>query len=245
MISQFFVLSLRGDIIITREYRYDVPKTSTETFFRKVKFWGTEGEDAPPTFHADGVNYFHVKTGGLLFMATTRKNVAPSLVLELIARVAAVAKDYCGVLSEDALRKNFILVYELLDEMIDYGCPMNTSTEALKPYIFNEPIATDPPATSIQSRAKSIFAPPGRGIVTATNKSVKSGVGKIDRDEIFVDVVERISVTFNSSGYVQSQEVDGSIMMKNFLSKCSDIRIALNEDLIIIRDVGSNSGSTG
>ena len=61
MISQFFVLSLRGDIIITREYRYDVPKTSTETFFRKVKFWGTEGEDAPPTFHADGVNYFHVK----------------------------------------------------------------------------------------------------------------------------------------------------------------------------------------
>jgi AP-4 complex subunit mu-1 len=32
------------------------------------------------------------------------------------------SQDYCGVLSEDALRKNFILVYELLDEMIDYGC---------------------------------------------------------------------------------------------------------------------------
>jgi hypothetical protein len=26
------------------------------------------------------------------------------------------------VLSEDSLRKNFILVYELLDEMVDYGC---------------------------------------------------------------------------------------------------------------------------
>ena len=32
-----------------------------------------------------------------------------------------VLQDYCGVLTEDALRKNFILVYELLDEMIDYG----------------------------------------------------------------------------------------------------------------------------
>ena len=31
-------------------------------------------------------------------------------------------QDYCGVLSEDSLRKNFILVYELLDEMVDYGC---------------------------------------------------------------------------------------------------------------------------
>jgi hypothetical protein len=36
--------------------------------------------------------YYSPQTGGLLFMATTRKNVAPSLVLELIARVAAVAK---------------------------------------------------------------------------------------------------------------------------------------------------------
>eukprot|EP00959_Pyramimonas_sp_CCMP1952_P425127 8904726-Pyramimonas_sp.AAC.1 len=61
MISQFFVLSVRGDVIISRDYRYDVPKTSSETFFRKVKFWGREGETAPPVFHADGVNYFHLK----------------------------------------------------------------------------------------------------------------------------------------------------------------------------------------
>jgi hypothetical protein len=27
-------------------------------------------------------------------------------------------QDYCGVLTEEAIRKNFILVYELLDEMM-------------------------------------------------------------------------------------------------------------------------------
>jgi hypothetical protein len=32
------------------------------------------------------------------------------------------AQDYCGVLNEESLRKNFVLVYELLDEMLDYGC---------------------------------------------------------------------------------------------------------------------------
>lgn len=31
------------------------------------------------------------------------------------------SQDYCGVLSEDSLRKNFVLVYELLDEMVDFG----------------------------------------------------------------------------------------------------------------------------
>lgn len=66
----------------------------------------------------DGVNYFHVKVAGLLFVATTRINVSPSLVLELLQRIARVIKDYLGVLSEDSLRKNFVLVYELLDEVI-------------------------------------------------------------------------------------------------------------------------------
>jgi len=45
-------------------------------------------------------------------------NVSPSFTLELLERIARVCKDYCGVLSEEAIRKNFILIYELLDEII-------------------------------------------------------------------------------------------------------------------------------
>lgn len=66
----------------------------------------------------DGVNYFHVKVAGLLFVATMRTNTSPSLVLELLQRIARVIKDYLGLLNEDSLRKNFVLVYELLDEVI-------------------------------------------------------------------------------------------------------------------------------
>ena len=68
--------------------------------------------------NVDGVNYFHVKVAGLLFVATSRVNVSPSLILELLQRIVRVAKDYLGVLNEESLRKNFVLVYELLDEMI-------------------------------------------------------------------------------------------------------------------------------
>ena len=32
-----------------------------------------------------------------------------------------VFRDYCGVLSEESIRKNFILIYELLDEIIVRG----------------------------------------------------------------------------------------------------------------------------
>lgn len=59
-----------------------------------------------------------MKVVGLLFVATTRNNLSPSLVLELLQRIARVIKDYLGVLSEESLRKNFVLVYELLDEVM-------------------------------------------------------------------------------------------------------------------------------
>nr|ACG33410.1 hypothetical protein [Zea mays]ACG46858.1 hypothetical protein [Zea mays] len=37
MIPQFFFLSQRGDHIVFRDYRGEVPKGSAEIFFRKVK----------------------------------------------------------------------------------------------------------------------------------------------------------------------------------------------------------------
>ena len=91
-------------------------------------------------FVVDGVNYLYIRKNGLLFACTTRFNVSPSMVIELLNRMAKVFKDYCGVLSEEAIRKNFILIYELLDEILDYGYPQGTSTETLKNFIYNEPI---------------------------------------------------------------------------------------------------------
>ena len=33
-------------------------------------------------------------------------------------RIAGVCKDYCGLLNEEAIRLNFSLIYELLDEVL-------------------------------------------------------------------------------------------------------------------------------
>lgn len=66
-----------------------------------------------------------MKIAGLFFVTTTRVNVSPSLVLELLQRIARVTKDYLGVLNEDSLRKNFVLVYELLDEVIVSICSLS------------------------------------------------------------------------------------------------------------------------
>ncbi|KAK8646787.1 hypothetical protein V6N13_120561 [Hibiscus sabdariffa] len=241
MISQFFVLSQRGDNIVFRDYRSEVAKGSAEIFFRKVKFWKEDGqEEAPPVFNVDGVNYFHVKVVGLLFVATTRVNVSPSLVLELLQRIARVIKDYLGVLSEDSLRKNFVLVYELLDEVIDFGYVQTTSTEVLKSYVFNEPIVVDAARLQPLGPAAIFMQGTKRMPGTAVTKSVLANEpGGRKREEIFVDIIEKISVTFSSSGYILTSEIDGTIQMKSYLSGNPEIRLALNEDLSIGRGGGS------
>ncbi|THF96596.1 hypothetical protein TEA_010077 [Camellia sinensis var. sinensis] len=237
-VSQFFVLSQRGDNIVFRDYRGDVQRGSAEIFFRKVKFWKEDGEEeAPPVFNVDGVNYFHVKVVGLLFVATTRANVSPSLVLELLQRIARVIKDYLGVLNEDSFRKNFVLVYELLDEVVDFGYVQTTSTEVLKSYVFNEPIMFDAARLPTLGPAAIFMHGSKRMPGTAVTKSVVANEpGGRKREEIFVDIIEKINITFSSSGYILTSEIDGTIQMKSYLTGNPEIRLALNEDLSIGRD---------
>ncbi len=48
-----------------------------------------------------------------------------------------------------------------------------------------------------------------------------------------MDIIERLTVLFNHSGVVVNSSIDGSIQMKSFLSGNPELRLALNEDLVI------------
>jgi AP-4 complex subunit mu-1 len=222
MLSQLFVLSARGDIIITRDFRGDLVKGTNEVFFRKFKLW--DGEP-PPVFAVEGVNFMHVKRNGLFFVGTTTQNISPSYVFDIILNLIRVIKDYCGVLSEESIRKNFILVYELIDEMIDYGHAQSTSTEQVRPFIVNEPILVDSSSFSLKPHFFSNSVP-----CTAVQRPVTN---KKSKNEIFVDVLEKLTVLFNSNGYIMNSSLEGCIQMKSFLKNNPQLQLALNDDLVI------------
>merc|ERR1711871_116296 len=145
-ISQFFVLSPRGDSIINQNFRHDIPSNSPEVFYRKAKFW--KG-DVPPIFQNDGLHFLNMKRNGLWFVCVTKKNISPAYGMELLNRVCQVIKDYIGVLNEEGIRKNFILIIELLGEVVDYGYVQGTSSELLKAYVFSEPVMVEAPSKGI------------------------------------------------------------------------------------------------
>mmetsp|Transcript_24994 Transcript_24994/g.37956 ORF Transcript_24994/g.37956 Transcript_24994/m.37956 type:complete len:470 (+) Transcript_24994:36-1445(+) len=265
MISNFFVISPRGDTIISKDYRTDRgnvgahERSHTEAFFRKIKFWDMESEEdsteaekkteetkkrenAPPVFiMPDGLSYLHVKRNGLIFGCSTARNISPTTIIELLSTIAKVFKDYCGTLSEEAIRKNFILLYELLDEMMDYGYPQVTRTENLKAFVYNEPIVVEPVANTGNmvnpktASANAVHKP----VISSVNASGrKTNLNSNQKNEIFVDILEKLNIVFSNNGYILNSTIDGCIQIKSYLAGNPELRLALNEDLVIGRDSG-------
>ena len=47
-----------------------------------------------------------------------------------------VFKDYFGELEEESIRDNFVVVYELLDETMDFGYPQTCESRILREYVI-------------------------------------------------------------------------------------------------------------
>eukprot|EP00762_Andalucia_godoyi_P000103 ANDGO_02260.mRNA.1 AP-4 complex subunit mu len=250
MISQFFVLSRRGDIIIFRDYRGDVTKKSSEVFFRNIhQRSSTEAVNAAPVFSVDGVSFMFSRKSGMYFVITTRCNMSPVFGFEVINRITRIIRDYTGILSEDAVRKNFVLIYELADEVIDFGYPQEMSTENLKSLVFNEPVESEGQQSSALASAMDKLRI-GEKKTASSSSAQRSVIGSAEKEkkpnanELFVDILEKLHATFDGTGKLQNSYIEGSIIMRSFLSGSPEIHVGLNSDLQVGRD-GKSSGRSG
>ena len=103
--------------------------------------------------------------------------------------------------------------------MIDFGYPQITSTEALKNCVHNEPIVVAP--TSVTSSIIGAINAGKTKSSTESNKPLAIGAArnsKSQKNEIYVDIIEKLTLLINSNGVVANCSIDGSIMMKSFLS---------------------------
>lgn len=213
--------------------RCDSRNDSKETFIQKLK--NNKNGQLPPHFEENGICFYFVKKSSLYFVATSRTNVSPILVIEILTRIQHVLKDFLGVITEESVRANNLLVMEILDDIMDNGYVQLASTEKLRPYIQSNTViskSTREPTKDIGSRMFGIEMRVAPG--TASNKPlIGPTADQGNRSDIYIDVVERLTAVINSIGTPVRLEVNGAISMKNFLSGGSAIKLALNEDLSI------------
>jgi len=215
--SAVFILDLKGKVIISRNYRGEVPVTVTERFQQNV----IEQEDSlvKPVFIEDGITFCWITFNNLYLLAVTQRNANAMLIMTFLYRLAEVLKDYFKELEEESIRDNFVITYELLDEMADDGYPQTTEVKVLREYIKNE----------AHQMAVETLKPP-----TAVTNSVSwraEGI-KHKKNEIFLDVVEKLNLLVSSNGTVLRSEIIGALKMKSFLSGMPELKLGLNDKLL-------------
>lgn len=80
------------------------------------------------------------------------------MVFEFLLKIIEVMQSYFGKISEENIKNNFVLIYELLDEILDFGYPQNTDTGVLKTFITQQGIksATKEEQMQITSQVYSL-----------------------------------------------------------------------------------------
>jgi AP-2 complex subunit mu-1 len=170
---------------------------------------------------------FYLQRANIWLAAVTKQNVNAAMVFEFLLKIIDVMQSYFGKISEENIKNNFVLIYELLDgefidiftsfqssktlsthsEILDFGYPQNTDTGVLKTFITQQGIksATKEEQAQITSQ------------VTGQIGWRREGI-KYRRNELFLDVLEYVNLLMSPQGQVLSAHVAGKVVMKSFLS---------------------------
>ena len=214
--SALFITDTKGKVIISRNYRGDIPMSVVEKFSLHVQ--ETDELELRPVYTSDGITFVYVKCNNLLLLAVTKRNSNVALILTFMNRLQTVFTDYFGQIEEESIRDNFVVIYELLDETMDFGYPQTCESRILREVITQE-----------SNRLEVAPRPP----IALTNAvSWRSEGIKHRKNEIFLDVVEKLNLLVASNGTVLHSEIIGAIQMKSFLSGMPELKLGLNDKLM-------------
>lgn len=230
MASSLVLINVKGEVLIYRNYKYDVSRQETMEFCRKII--ATKEAKEKPIIYMNGVSYIHTTDSEITLLATTKSNSNSAMIINFLYSFISLCKSYFGEFSEEKVKNNFVLIYELLDEVMDYGYPQITDPEVLKKYITQGGVKND-----LESNNKMIAA------LTQLTGSVSWRAQDIvhKTNEVYIDIVENINLLISKTGELIKSEVMGSVMVKSNLSGWPECKFGMNDKLQIAQ---SKSNST-
>eukprot|EP01102_Stenamoeba_stenopodia_P008024 TRINITY_DN2275_c0_g1_i1.p1 TRINITY_DN2275_c0_g1~~TRINITY_DN2275_c0_g1_i1.p1 ORF type:complete len:418 (+),score=72.55 TRINITY_DN2275_c0_g1_i1:178-1431(+) len=227
MIQSLFILNSRGDVIIEKHWRGVAPRTICDQFWEEVSKASTPEETLPVIPTSKGY-LVHIQTNGLFLLSLVQAEVAPLLVIDFLYRIVSIFKDYFREVSEDSLKENFVVLYQLLDEMMDNGHPFTTEPNVLKEMIAPTDFVGDLVNEITGAQAVSTQIPDG----TMTNIPWRPTRPKYSTNEIYFDIIEEIDCTIDANGMIVNSEITGHIDVSCRLSGMPDMTLTFNNPRI-------------
>jgi len=231
MLSAILFVNLKGEIVIQRFFRDDIPTTAVDAFRQQVLAGLV---NATPVVNIDGASFMYTRQNDMFIVAATRLNANPMIAFEFIIALINVFSAYFGTkFTEEGCRSNFVLIYELLDEMMDHGYPQLTAINHLKSAIS---------LGSVKGSGELGAGATQHGMDKITS-FITGGVDWREpnkhfykTNEVYMDVLEAVNVLMSADGTVLRSDVSGKIQMKTYLSGMPECKFGLNDKLLMDKE---------
>eukprot|EP00595_Chromulina_sp_UTEXLB2642_P003032 CAMPEP_0196761946 /NCGR_PEP_ID=MMETSP1095-20130614/1267_1 /TAXON_ID=96789 ORGANISM="Chromulina nebulosa, Strain UTEXLB2642" /NCGR_SAMPLE_ID=MMETSP1095 /ASSEMBLY_ACC=CAM_ASM_000446 /LENGTH=388 /DNA_ID=CAMNT_0042112081 /DNA_START=164 /DNA_END=1330 /DNA_ORIENTATION=- len=187
----------------------------------------------PPVVSTSKYYLISIYRNEVFLVATTTGETSPLLVIEFLHRVFDIFEEYFGTVEESTIKDNFASVYQLLEEMMDYGYPLTTEPNALK--VMIKPNTVINRITSVamgalgQSSNVSDVLPDG----TLSNMPWRKTGVKYAQNEIYLDIIEEVDSIVDRNGIVITSEVSGVIQGNSKLSGVPDLALSFVDPTLI------------
>jgi len=210
-----YILDSKGRPIISKNFRDDLPHNVAQRF--STRLVEEEEINMKPVLEDEGYSYIYIKhPSNLYFMAVAERNANAMMILLFMYKLVEVFEDYFEDLQEESIRDNFVIIYELLDEMMDFGYPQITEAKILKEYITQQGHKLTKSQVRVPVQATGITPWRPEGI-------------KHRKNEVFLDVIEKINLLVASNGTLLRSEIVGTVRVRCHLSGMPDLRLGLND----------------
>lgn len=186
-------------------------------------------EDIPTVISTPHNKLILVYRNKLYFLAVVTQEVSPLFVIEILHRAVDIFEDYFNECTETSLKENFVIVYELLDEMLDNGFPLATEVNVLKELI-------KPP--NLYRRVHNLVT--GDTNVSSVMPSVqlsnipwrKEGI-RYANNEAYFDCIEEIDAIIDKNGSTITCTIQGCIDCSIKLSGMPDLTLCFSNPRIL------------
>lgn len=149
----------------------------------------------------------HIYRNDIYFVAVTNCEVSPLFVIEFLHRVIDIIFDYFGDCNEQLIKEQYVVIYELLDEMLDNGYPFATESNILKELIKPPNLLRTITNTVTGRTNVSSTLPSGQ----LSNVPWRRSSVKYTNNEAYFDVMEELDAIIDRNGLVVSAEIQGYI----------------------------------
>eukprot|EP00270_Netrium_digitus_P001922 TRINITY_DN12130_c0_g1_i2.p1 TRINITY_DN12130_c0_g1~~TRINITY_DN12130_c0_g1_i2.p1 ORF type:complete len:449 (-),score=111.01 TRINITY_DN12130_c0_g1_i2:330-1676(-) len=233
--SAIYFLNLRGDVLINRMYRDDVGGNMVDAF--RMQIMHTKDLGTCPVRNIGNCSFLYMRISNVYIVLVVSCNANAACSFRFIVEFVNLLKSYFGgVFDEEAIRNNFVLIYELLDEVMDFGYPQNLSPEIVKLYITQEGVRSTISKVLNQAGLHLQKPPEDKPPVNATLQ-VTGAVGwrreglVYKKNEVFLDIVESVNLLMSQKGTILRCDVTGKVLMKCFLTGMPDLKLGLNDKI--------------